>query len=404
MEETAESAGDSAEELEGFSQRFKGAMTAAVAALAIGAAGLLSQVPVLGEAFAGLGAVVDAVALKMDSVLRPAVSDITDTLFEVANSINESEGGFGKIIGILGTVASGAGLVVGALAALGVTLSGPILAAIGIVAGAIAALWIAWETNFANIQGVAESVLSRISTRFNSFVTKVKPLVMGFLNSLEQFWNNHGDAIKSVVNFAFRVIGATIVSTIDLILTTIQAALQLLSGDWKGAWETITGFLGRMAALWGPLILEAVNTIVDVFVDLATRLASWANSVAQDAFDWGVSLIQSLLDGILSLAESVVRAIEDVINGMIDVIDSAIEKLPDEVRSRLGVEQIGNISVGTSFGGRDAAEDVGQAPAIARRGRRAASGDFSSNLQLDGRQLTESTGRYRSDPGRRRGL
>jgi len=54
MDETAESAGDSAEQLEGFSQRFAGAMGAAVAALAVGAAGLLSQVPVLGEAFSGL--------------------------------------------------------------------------------------------------------------------------------------------------------------------------------------------------------------------------------------------------------------------------------------------------------------------------------------------------------------
>ena len=44
MEDTADSAGNSAEELEGFSQRFQGALSAAVAALAVGSAGLLSQV------------------------------------------------------------------------------------------------------------------------------------------------------------------------------------------------------------------------------------------------------------------------------------------------------------------------------------------------------------------------
>ena len=38
MEDTADSAGDSAEELEGFSQRFQGALSAAVAGLAVGAA------------------------------------------------------------------------------------------------------------------------------------------------------------------------------------------------------------------------------------------------------------------------------------------------------------------------------------------------------------------------------
>jgi hypothetical protein len=31
-------------------------------------------------------------------------------------------------------------------------------------------------------------------------------------------------------------------------------------------------------------------------------------------------------------------------------------------------------------------------------------GTGTGGAQIDGRQLTESTGRYRSDPGRRRGL
>ena len=57
MEDTADSAGDAAEDLEGFSQRFAGAMAAAVAGLSLGIGALASVVPVLGEIFAGLGAI-----------------------------------------------------------------------------------------------------------------------------------------------------------------------------------------------------------------------------------------------------------------------------------------------------------------------------------------------------------
>jgi len=76
--------------------------------------------------------------------------------------------------------------------------------------------------------------------------------------------------------------------------------------------------------------------------------------------------------------------------------------LPDDVTSRLGIEQIGSINVDTSFGGRDAAASAGEAPGPARTGNR--STNIERTTQIDGRQLSESTGRYRSDPARRQGL
>jgi len=347
MSDTAESAGSSAEQLQGFSERFAGAMTAAVGALALGAAGLLSQVPVLGEAFSGLSAIVDAVALKMDSVLRPAISDVTNTLFEIANAIFEADGGMGKLIGRLGVVASLAGLVAGALAAVGVTLTGPILLAIAGAAAAVAALWTAWETNFANIRGVVESTVNAIRSRLQKFISVVGPIVQGFLNRLEKFWDNNGDAIISAVNFALRVVGTAFEQAFDAILTVVQAGLQLLTGDFDGALQTITGFIERTISRWKPLFEEVINAIKGL-------IAPFVNDVISD--------------------------IEFLANGIADLLSN----LP-------GVDVGGNFSFGRldEGGGGTAGGTPGG------RGRPIARTANGQGVSLDGRTLTESTGRYR---------
>jgi len=197
MEQTAESAGDSAEELEGFSERFAGAMSAAVAALAVGAAGLLSQVPILGELFAGLAAVVSALAFTMDGVLRPVLSPLTGALFGVSGAIFEADGALGSLIGVLSTVVSVLALAVPAIAKAGAvagvwgstlagvsSILGTLAAAVGTVAGAIlslpavlvaaiaaiAAFAVAYLTNFRGIRDTTNAIVGG-----GTFVTTIDP-------------------------------------------------------------------------------------------------------------------------------------------------------------------------------------------------------------------------------------
>jgi len=462
MDETAESAGDSAEQLEGFSQRFAGAMGAAVAALAVGAAGLLSQVPVIGELFGGLSAIVQAVAFQMDGVLRPAMSGLTDTLFQISNAIFEADGSMGSLIGKLGALASGAGLVAGALLALGVSLTGPVGIAIAAITAAIAGLVVAWETNFGNIRGVTMNAINAISARFSSFIAEVRPPMMRFLNWLSGMWEKHGDTVMSVVNFAFRTIAAMIVGAVDTILTTIQLVIQLLDGDFAGAWETITNYIGRMVSRWGPLVSKAAGAVKDILIGLAknayqwgvdilngilsglgslvitsaeetttfaTDLTEWASGLAEDAYQWGVdimgvdglgSLVDTVVDGFTSVSRGLidwassladaaydwgVGLIERFINGLKDTLSGAGDFL-GEISAATGID-IPDVSATTTAtviggavgGGAGATLANTAAGAFARSGR---SGDGGTTI--DGRQITESTGRYRSDPARRQGL
>lgn len=87
FEESSDDIKESSDVMSRFSRKFRGAMKIAVAGLAIGAAGLLSFVPVISELFQGLKAIVTAVAIQLDKVLRPVLEPVTKGMFELADAI-----------------------------------------------------------------------------------------------------------------------------------------------------------------------------------------------------------------------------------------------------------------------------------------------------------------------------
>ena len=309
MDETANSAGNSAEELEGFSQRFQGAMSAAVAGLAVGAAGLLSQVPVVGEAMSGLFAIVEAVAFQMDSVLRPVLSPIGDFFFDIANAIFEADGALGTIIGAVASFVSIAAVVLAAIVGVVKILS--------VFAGAIATVVGALGTIISVVGAVASALAGLIS-------------------------------LPALLIAAFVALAAALIFNVG-------------------------GARDRLG--------EILSDIWDFFVDLAADLADWAGDLASDAFTWGRNLIDRFIDGI----RAAIGRLTDFLSDLRDIGASV----------GISVPELGGLGGGGGGNG-------GGGSSRPRFG--AATGGGSGGSQIDGRQITESTGRYRSGSPNRRGL
>ena len=104
VEDSTDQMDEQASSMADLSEEFAGAMNVAVAGLAVASGFLLSRVPVLGEAFDGLFAIVDAVAFQMDSVLRPALMPLNDLFFSLSDTIFNADGVAGSLIGTLGTI------------------------------------------------------------------------------------------------------------------------------------------------------------------------------------------------------------------------------------------------------------------------------------------------------------
>jgi len=330
MDETAESAGDSAEELSGFSESFAGAMTAAVTALAVGGAALLSQIPILGEAFAGVAAIAQALAFQIDQLARQlGAGAFVDKAFEAANFLYELEGVAGDVAGAFAAIVSVAAIV------------GAAMLKFGVSAGAL--------------------------------VAKLSPLIA---------------AVKGVVAAIAAIVGVSVstVAAIGVLIAAIAALAAALIFNIGGARDKTVAAIGMIIDVLGDLAAGARAKLMG-FVGLAGDLVEWADNIASDAYQWGTNLIGRFIAGIreaLSAAGDFLGDIEAAVG-----IDFPTSGAAGDVLGDIGG------SVGTVANT--------AASAFAGRGQSGRGGQGGGTV-LDGRQLAESTGRYRSGPARRQGL
>lgn len=176
FEKTAEQSEDSSEAISKNADVWDRAMGVIITGLTVAAAGLLSQVPIIGEVFDGLFAVIEALAFQIDNVLRPIIGPVRDDLFALSGAIFQAENAgqilmafvdhfvatltiLGVVLGsvlasmfalvgvssTLGAIKTAVVAVVGALVAV---IGGPLLLALGALAAGIALTWLAWENNW----------------------------------------------------------------------------------------------------------------------------------------------------------------------------------------------------------------------------------------------------------------
>ena len=266
FDETADNVGDSADDMEGFASKWQGAMGAIVAGIAVAAAGLLSQVPVVGGLMEGLVAIIEAVAFQMDQVLRPILQPVADAFFEIADAIFNAEGPLGTLIGIVGTViAVLAGLaiigkiigffsglaaiwgvlvtigqiVVTAVAAIAGILGLPVVAVAALIA-AIVALVAVFATDFMGIRSTVADVLTGVVEAIVSFTATITDLFLDFIADAFEWGKD------LILNFKDGIL--------DVASAPVDAAQDVIDG--------VTDAIGfdvrandRMAERWGTDLL-----------------------------------------------------------------------------------------------------------------------------------------------------
>jgi hypothetical protein len=350
MEETKESTADAADQAAGFSQSFKGAMGAAVTALAVGAAGLLSQVPVIGEVFSGLGAVIDSVVVKMDEVLRPVLTPLTNAFFGLAQKISNADGVMGDIIGVVATVGAVIATLAGAITGVG--------AAAGTFTAGLAALSAAATTVAGAIAAVAGTLLS-LPVILGVLIAAVVGFVAAYILNLGGVRDKTNSILGKVFGF-FKSLGADI---LDWAKSTAATALQ------KG--KDIAGDL-----LAG--IRETGGGIMDWFEGLLSDITGIAGDIKDKAFSIGKGIISSIIKGLA---------------GAVDIASGIVDKISNATGIDLSVGDVPDFSGVTREGGDTGttAPNTGTGPGLAQQSA------------IDGQVLSESTGRYRRGPIARNG-
>ena len=267
----------------------------------------------------------------------------------------------GKLTAAIGSIMKLAPMISGALKALGVAVGGisaPVLAvvaAIGVLVAAFATLWknneefrnsmtATWNGMKASFEGFISAIQERmpaIQEAFNNIISVVKPLWEAYCNMLAPTFQMAFDAIKNILDGLLNAI----IGVIDMLtgiftgnkelfmqglMTFLTAIWTTILNWWTIFWtwilntiNVVLGFFGTSVEQiktlittflieLGAKIVEKATEIVEFVTEKITEVCDFIASLPDKFYQWGVDMIQSLIDGIESMIGALVDTITNV--------------------------------------------------------------------------------------------
>lgn len=171
--------------------------------------------------------------------------------------------------------------------------------------------------------------------------------VQGILDELRIFWEKHHTEIMFIVDLAWRTITTVVLGALLLLSGIIKAIMQIVNGDWEGAWETIQ----QTAANFMELALNIVGVKLDEFVAQWTtnwellktivdgvieRILEGLRNTLADFKALGISIIEGITSGVIGAAAGLVAAVLAAVQGAINKVKELLghPKSPSPVTRR----------------------------------------------------------------------
>lgn len=238
--------------------------------------------------------------------------------------------GIGTIISAMGTVATFIG---GTLIPAITAISAPVLAVVAAVAALAAGFVYLYKTNddFRNkvnelVSGIKENfgqMIETIKPALDELFTTIKTIVGELVEAFKQFMKaaepvfefiatGIAGVINGVMQAATPIINA-VNSIIKMVSSVVKGLFSLLTGDFKGFASNMKDALKSM--------LDAIKSLLEAKLAFFKGIfETFGSDIGAKAMQWGIDLINNLVEGIKSMIDRVGDAISDVA----DVIASFI--------------------------------------------------------------------------------
>lgn len=252
---------------------------------------------------------------------------------------------FEAVAGVMGTISAAvAGIGLGPLA----LIIGAVTLALAEWAATAYLAYKAWTTNFGGIQTYTLAVWNTITTAVSGAIDKIYSLVReiggqivgwwrenwpliqqivekvsdaiksrvdAFLNAVAAFWQIHGARITAFAKSAWALVETVITGAVTQIGNVVRLALQVINGDWSGAWTTLLGIIQTGARnavqIFSKLVTEAsaaLRMIIPIARDLFLRFVSTTSELTMKAVTAFIYILATLPEQIVRLVPKFVAA------------------------------------------------------------------------------------------------
>jgi TP901 family phage tail tape measure protein len=222
-------------------------------------------------------------------------------------------GGLGGIVTAVGTVFSTlatvvTGAIIPAIAAIAPIIL-PVIAVIAAVAAAAALLYVGWKTNFLGIRDTVNLIISNIKLIIKAFTQVLTGDWKGAGETLKQVWQNTWDEIKRRID----IVKEWINSTFGSIKTSIVAVWTSFTDSIKNLWSTMWDHIKEGASTAWNTVKSSFSTFVDNIKNFLKNI-NWKQL--------GKDIIQGIGDGISSMLSWIAKKAQEIAQKIKDAITS----------------------------------------------------------------------------------
>ena len=185
---------------------------------------------------------------------------------------------------------------------------------------------------FTVIGALIVAPLQAIRNGINTVFGWILSFITQQMNSTNTVWSTIWTAIYNVVNTIFTLISGYISTVVNAIRTVIVVFLDLLKGDWQGAWDAIKSFFTTtwdgIVAFLTPIINGIKTTIGNVLNAIQSVWASIWNAISGV-----VSTIWNAISGVVSTC---IQNVRNTISTVLNAISGVWTSVWNSVSSFLG--------------------------------------------------------------------
>ena len=186
-------------------------------------------------------------------------------------------------------------------------------------------------------QDLAANVLPFITEQFQKvadWLDENGPLIQDFAAVLGEVFGFLGEQVGK----AWTVISPLLGGIINLVLGIAKTIMQVATGDWAGAWETIKQTASQV---W-----EALKEAFNNFADWVTGWfgSSWAEvkQTWQDNWDMFKEIVSTVWDNIKTTVQEKLESVRTAISGKVEAFKQLGRDLLEGLKAGI-IEKVGNI-------------------------------------------------------------
>ena len=241
------------------------------------------------------------------------------------------------------------------LSGLWVTISGGISTAWTSITAFLSGVWTGISTTATTIfNGIRDFIvnvftvigalivapLQAIQNGINTVFGWILSFVTQQMNSTNTVWSTVWTAIYNVVNTIFTLISGYISTVVNAIRTVIVVFLDLLKGDWQGAWDAIKSFF---TTTWDG-IKAFLSNILDGIKSIWTSVWTAVSQFFTDIWNKIVAFFTPTINGIKTTIGNVLNAISGVWTSVWNRVGSFLGNIWHGITSAVsnGIQSVSN--------------------------------------------------------------